>query len=62
MVQPQHLHMVPFIIIINIMIMMMMLMMMMIIIINWKGYFSVNPILSFGRFLGKKKVLLSMWS
>ena len=50
MVQPQHLHMVPFIITINIMIMMMMLMMMMIIIINWKGYFSVNPILSFGSF------------
>ena len=38
------------------------MLMMMIIIINWKGYFSVNPILSFGRFLGKKKVLLSMWS
>ena len=29
--------------------------MMMMIIINWKGYFSVNPILSFGSFLGKKK-------
>ena len=37
MVQPQHLHMVPFIIIIII-----------IIIIFWKGYFSVNQILRFG--------------
>ena len=35
MVQPQHPHMVPFIIII-------------IITIIWKGYFSVNPILRFG--------------
>ena len=49
MVQPQHLHMVSFIII-NIMIMMMLMMMMMIIIIIWKGYFNVNPILSFGNF------------
>ena len=48
MVQPQHLHMVPFIII-NIIIMVM-LMMMMIIIIIWKVYFSANPILSFGSF------------
>ena len=45
MVQPQHLHIVPFIII-NIMIMMMLMMIVMIIII-WKGYFIVNPILSF---------------
>ena len=37
MVQPQHPHMVPFIIIIII-----------IIIIIWKGYFSVNPTLRFG--------------
>ena len=36
MVQPYHLHMVPFLIII------------IIIIIIWKGYFSVNPILRFG--------------
>ena len=47
MVQPQHLHMVPFIVI-NIMIMMMMMMMIMTIIS--KFYFSVNPILSFGNF------------
>ena len=50
MVQPQHLHMVPFIII-NILIMMML--MMMIIIIIWKGYFSVNPILRFCSFESK---------
>ena len=37
-----------------------MLMMMMIIIINWKGYFSVNPILSFGSFLGKKSTVVNM--
>ena len=48
MVQPQHLHIAPFIII-NIMIMMMLLMIVMIIII-WKGNFSVNPILSFRNF------------
>ena len=38
MVQPQHPHMVPFIIIIIIIN----------IIIIWKGYFSVNPTLRFG--------------
>ena len=37
-----------------------MLMMMMIIIINWKGYFSVNPILSFGSFLGKKSAVVNV--
>ena len=54
MVQPQHLHMVPFIIV-NIMIMMTLMMMMMIIIIIWKGYSSVTPILSFCSFESKKK-------
>ena len=43
--------MVPFII--------MMMMMMMIIIINWKGFFSVNTLLSFGS-LWVKKVSLSV--
>ena len=38
----------------------MMLMMMMIIIINWKGYFSVNPILSFDSFLGKKSAVVNV--
>ena len=49
MVQPQHLHMAPFIIIIII-----------IIIIIWKGYFSVNPILRFGSLsrIFMNKVLL----
>ena len=37
------------------------IMIMIIMIIIWKGYFSVNPILSFGS-LKVKKVLLSMWS
>ena len=32
-----------------------------VIIIIWKGYFSVNPILSFCNF-DRKKVLLLMWS
>ena len=58
MVQPQHLHMVPFIII-NIMIMMMLMMIVMIIII-WKGYFSVNPILSFCSFESKKSVVVEV--
>ena len=58
MVQPQHLHMVPFIII-NIMIMMMLMMIVMIIII-WKGYFSVNPILSFCSFESKKSVVVDV--
>ena len=43
--------MVPFIII--------MMMMMMMIIINWKGFFSVNPLLSFAS-LWVKKVSLSV--
>ena len=35
--------------------------MMMIIIINWKGYFSVNPILSFGSFFrGKKSAVVNV--
>ena len=58
MVQPQHLHIVPFIII-NIMIMMMLMMILMIIII-WKGYFSVNPILSFCSFESKKSVVVEV--
>ena len=58
MVQPQHLHIVPFIII-NIMIMMMLMMIVMIIII-WKGYFSVNPILSFCSFESKKSVVVDV--
>ena len=58
MVQPQHLHVVPFIII-NIMIMMMLMMIVMIIII-WKGYFSVNPILSFCSFESKKSVVVEV--
>ena len=51
MVQPQHLHMAPFIIIIIIII---------IIITIWKGYFSVNPILRFGSLsrIFMNKVLL----
>ena len=36
------------------------MLMMMIIIINWKGYFSVNPILSFGSFLGKKSAVVNV--
>ena len=46
MVQPQHPHMAPFIIII--------------IIIIWKSYFSVNPILRFGSLsrIFMNKVLL----
>ena len=49
MVQPQHPHMAPFIIIIIV-----------IIIIIWKGYFSVNPILRFGSLsrIFMNKVLL----
>ena len=49
MVQPQHPHMAPFIIIIIITI-----------IIIWKGYFSVNPILRFGSLsrIFMNKVLL----
>ena len=45
MVQPQHPHMAPFIVII---------------IIIWKGYFSVNPILRFGSLsrIFMNKVLL----
>ena len=58
MVQPQHLHIVPFIII-NIMIMMMLMMIVMMIII-WKGYFSVNPILSFCSFESKKSVVVEV--
>ena len=58
MVQPQHLHIVPFITI-NIMIMMMLMMIVMIIII-WKGYFSVNPILSFCSFESKKSVVVEV--
>ena len=58
MVQPQHLHIVPFIIIM-IMIMMMLMMIVMIIII-WKGYFSVNPILSFCSFESKKSVVVEV--
>ena len=58
MVQPQHLHIVPFIII-NIMIMMIVMMIVMIIII-WKGYFSVNPILSFCSFESKKSVVVEV--
>ena len=58
MVQPQHLHIVPFIII-NIMIMMMLMMILMIIII-WKGYFIVNPILSFCSFESKKSVVVDV--
>ena len=58
MVQPQHPHIVPFIII-NIMIMMMLMMIVMIIII-WKGYFSVNPILSFCSFESKKSVVVEV--
>ena len=58
MVQPQHLHIVPFIII-NIMIMMMLMMIVMIIII-WKGYFSVNPILSFCSFESEKSVVVEV--
>ena len=51
--------MVPFIII-NIMIMMM-LMIMMIITIICKGYFSVNPILSFGSFYkGEKSAVVNL--
>ena len=38
-----------------------MIMLMIIMIIIWKGYFSVNPILSFCN-LKLKNVLLSMWS
>ena len=59
MVQPQHLHIVPFIII-NIMIMMILMMIVMIIIIIWKGYFSVNPILSFCSFESKKSVVVEV--
>ena len=58
MVLPQHLHIVPFIII-NIMIMMMLMMIVMIIII-WKAYFSVNPILSFCSFESKKSVVVEV--
>ena len=58
MVQPQHLHIAPFIII-NIMIMMMLMMIVMIIII-WKGNFSVNPILSFCSFESKKSVVVEV--
>ena len=58
MMQPQHLHIVPFIII-NIMIMMM-LMMIVMIIIMWKGYFSVNPILGFCSFESKKSVVVEV--
>ena len=32
----------------------------MIIIINWKGYFSVNPILGFGSLKVKKSVVLNV--
>ena len=46
MVQPQHLHIVPFITIIIIIIMIIIITI--IIITIWKGYFSVNPILRFG--------------
>ena len=49
MVQLQHLHIVPFIIIIII-----------IIITIWKGYFSVNPILSFCSFESKKSVVVDV--
>ena len=49
MVHLQHLHIVPFIIIIII-----------IIITIWKGYFSVNPILSFCSFESKKSVFVDV--
>ena len=49
MVHLQHLHIVPFIIIIII-----------IIITIWKGYFSVNPILSFCSFESKKSVVVDV--
>ena len=53
MVQPQHPHIVPFIIVIIIIII--------IIITIWKGYFSISPILRFCS-LKVEKMLLSMWS
>ena len=49
MVHLQHLHIVPFIIIIII-----------IIITIWKGYFIVNPILSFCSFESKKSVVVDV--
>ena len=49
MVHLQHLHIVPFIIII-----------ITIIITIWKGYFSVNPILSFCSFESKKSVVVDV--
>ena len=55
MVQPQHLHIVPFIIYnyYNYYII--------IIITIWKGYFSVNPILSFCSFESKKSVVVDVF-
>ena len=48
MLQPQHLYIVPFIIII------------IIIITIWKGYFSVDPIFSFCSFESKKSVVVDV--
>ena len=48
MVQPQNLHIVPFIIVI------------IIIITIWKGYFSVSPILRFCSFESRKNVVVDV--
>ena len=60
MVQPQHLHIVPFITIIIIIIIMIIIITIIIITI-WKGYFSVHPTLSLCSF-ESKKLLLLIWS
>ena len=61
MVQPQHLHIVPFIIIILItVILLLLLLLLLLFLFEMLFLFSVNPILSFCSFESKKSVVVDL--
>ena len=64
MVQPQHLHIVPFIIIILITVILLLLLLLLVVVLlllfEMLFLFSVNPILSFCSFESKKSVVVDV--
>ena len=60
MVQPQHLHIVPFIIIILITVILLLLLLLLLLLFEMLFLFSVNPILSFCSFESKKSVVVDL--
>ena len=62
MVQPQHLHIVPFIIIILITVILLLLLLLLVLLLLFEMLFlfSVNPILSFCSFESKKSVVVDL--